>query len=128
MFTLTTAAATQIRRAATDSGAQDMALRIAARPEPDGSMQYGMGFDDAGDSDMKLELEGVAVLIASHCQDLLDDTVLDFVELEPGEFNFIFIDANLAAAAAPESPRGAAGGCGSGACASGGCASKGARP
>ena len=124
MFTLTTAAAIQIRRAATDSGAQDLALRIAARPEPDGSVQYGMGFDDAGDNDMKLELEGIAVLIASHCQDLLDDTVLDFVELEPGEFNFIFMDASLASGA-PESPPGAAGGCGSGACASGGCASKG---
>ena len=81
MFTLTTAAAIQIRRAATDSGAQDLALRIAARPEPDGSVQYGMGFDDAGDNDMKLELEGIAVLIASHCRDLLDDTVLDFVEM-----------------------------------------------
>ena len=127
MFTLTTAAAIQIRRAATDSGAQDLALRIAARPEPDGSVQYGMGFDDAGDNDMKLELEGIAVLIASHCQDLLDDTVLDFVELEPGEFNFIFMDASLAAGA-PESQGSATGGCGSGACASGGCTSKGARP
>ena len=127
MFTLTTAAAIQIRRAATDSGAQDLALRIAARPEPDGSVQYGMGFDDAGDNDMKLELEGIAVLIASHCQDLLDDTVLDFVELEPGEFNFIFMDASFAAGA-PESPGSATAGCGSGACASGGCTSKGARP
>ena len=124
MFTLTTAAATQIQRAAATSGAQDMALRIAARPQADGSVQYGMGFDDAGDNDMKLELEGVAVLIAGHCQDLLDDTVLDFVELDPGEFNFIFMDARLAAAP-PVPASGSAGGCGSGGCASGGCASKG---
>lgn len=120
MFTLTTAAATQIQRAATESGALGMALRIAARPEPDGSVLYGMGFDDAADSDMKLDLEGVAVLIADHCQDLLDDTVLDFVELEPGKFNFIFMDARLAAAAPEPS-----GGCGNGSCASGGCAGKG---
>jgi len=125
MFTLTPAAATQIQRAATESGAQGMALRIAARPEPDGSVHYGMGFDDAADSDMKLDLAGVAVLIADHCQDLLDDTVLDFVELQPGEFNFIFMDARLAAAP-PEPAGGSAGGCGSGGCASGGCAGKGA--
>ncbi len=126
MFTLTSAAARQIQQAATDSGANDMALRIAAKPESDGSVQYGMGFDDATDNDMKLVLEGVAVLIAAQHQDLLDDTVLDFVELEPGEFNFIFVDASVA----PERPAPAtsAGGCGSGGCASGGCASKGARP
>ena len=126
MFTLTSAAARQIQQAATAGGASDMALRVAARPEADGSVQYGMGFDDATDNDMKLVLEGVAVLIAAQHQDLLDDTVLDFVELEPGEFNFIFMDASVA----PERPAPAmsAGGCGSGGCASGGCASKGARP
>lgn len=125
MFTLTSAAARQIQQAATDSGANDMALRIAARPESDGSVQYGMGFDDATDNDMKLVLEGVAVLIAAQHQDLLDDTVLDFVELEPGEFNFIFMDASVA----PERPVPASSaGCGSGGCASGGCAGKGVRP
>lgn len=126
MFTLTSAAARQIQQAATAGGASDMALRVAARPEADGSVQYGMGFDDATDNDMKLVLEGVAVLIAAQHQDLLDDTTLDFVELEPGEFNFIFMDASVA----PERPAPAtsAGGCGSGGCASGGCASKGARP
>ena len=126
MFTLTSAAARQIQQAATAGGASDMALRVAARPEADGSIQYGMGFDDATDNDMKLVLEGVAVLIAAQHQDLLDDTTLDFVELEPGEFNFIFMDASVA----PERPAPAtsAGGCGSGGCASGGCASKGARP
>lgn len=126
MFTLTSAAARQIQQAAMASGTQDMALRIAARPEPDGSVQYGMGFDDAGDNDMKLVLEGVAVLIASQYQELLDDTVLDFVELKPGEFNFIFLDARQAEnATAP--PISTGGGCGGGACGSGGCAGKGAR-
>jgi len=63
-----------------------------------------MGFDDAADDDMKLVLEGVSILIAPAYQELLDDTVLDFVELEPGEFNFIFMDARHAerAQTAPE--------------------------
>lgn len=120
MFTLTSAAARQIQQAASASDAQEMALRVAARVDADGSLQYGMGFDDAKDEDMKLDLDGVAVVIGGESQDLLDDTVLDFVELEPGEFNFIFIDARQAQnTAAPA----AGGGCSSGSC--GGCASQG---
>ena len=124
MFTLTTSAAQQIQQAAASSGAQEMALRIAAKIDPDGSKQYGMGFDDPTEEDMKLDLKGVAVVIAGESQVLLADTVLDYVELNPGEFNFIFIDArDFQDEVEPEpASRGA---CGSGACATGGCASKG---
>lgn len=90
MFTLSSAAARQIRQAASASGAQQMVLRIAAKLDADGSLQYGMGFDDPKEDDMKLELEGVAVVIGGESQELLFDTLLDYVELTPGEFNFIF--------------------------------------
>jgi iron-sulfur cluster assembly protein len=122
MFTLTTSAAQQIQQAAASSGAQEMALRIAAKIDPDGSKQYGMGFDDPTEEDMKLDLKGVAVVIAGESQVLLADTVLDYVELNPGEFNFIFIDARDFQDEVEPVP---SGGCGSGACATGGCASKG---
>ena len=122
MFTLTTSAAQQIQQAAASSGAQEMALRIAAKIDPDGSKQYGMGFDDPTEEDMKLDLKGVAVGIAGESQVLLADTVLDYVELNPGEFNFIFIDAMDFQDEVEPAP---SGGCGSGACATGGCASKG---
>lgn len=122
MFTLTTSAAQQIQQAAASSGAQEMALRIAAKIDPDGSKQYGMGFDDPTEEDMKLDLKGVAVVIAGESQVLLADTVLDYVELNPGEFNFIFINARDFQDEVEPAPSGA---CGSGACATGGCASKG---
>ncbi|MBS1179274.1 MAG: adhesin, partial [Proteobacteria bacterium] len=64
MFTLTRAAAQQIQQAAAASAAQDLALRIAARQAADGSIEYGMGFDEAQDEDLRLLLEGVAVVIA----------------------------------------------------------------
>ena len=99
-----------------------MALRIAAKIDSDGSMQYGMGFDDPKDEDMKLDLDGVAVVIADESQELLTDTVLDYVELNPGEFNFIFIDGSQS----QETPEQASpGGCGSGGCSGGGCGSTG---
>lgn len=123
MFTLTSAAARQIQQAASDSGSEAMALRIAARIDTDGSTQFGMGFDDPTDEDMKLDLEGVAVVIADESQALLGDIVLDYVELEPGEFNFIFMDAPQSQCATEQAPSG--GGCGSGGCGTGGCASKG---
>jgi iron-sulfur cluster assembly protein len=124
MFTLTSAAAQQIQQAAQDSGAQNMALRVAARLDTDGSIDYGMGFDDAGDQDMRLEIEDVAVVISEHHRELLEDTVLDFVELEPGQFNFIFVNQRQDAQDAPVgcAPQG----CGSGGCGGGGCGSKGA--
>lgn len=120
MFTLTRAAAHQVRQAASASGAQAMALRVAARIDPDGSVQYGMGFDDPKDEDMKLDLDGVAVVIAEDFQQVLNDIVLDYVELELGQFNFIFMDTRQLAPAPEPS-----GGCGGGSCGSGGCASKG---
>ena len=120
MFTLTSAAARQIQQTASSSDALEMALRIAAKVDADGSIQYGMGFDDPKDEDMKLDLDGVAVVIADESQELLADTVLDYVELEPGEFNFIFIDGRQSQDA-PEPTSG--GGCSSGGCSSGGCGS-----
>lgn len=117
MFTLTSAAARQVRQAASASGAQEMALRVAAKIDADGSVQYGMGFDDPKDEDMKLDLDGVAVVIAEDYQQVLADIVLDYVEMEPGQFNFIFMDARqIDPAPMP------AGGCGGGSCSSGGCA------
>jgi len=115
MFTLTTSAAQQIQQAAASSGAQEMALRIAAKIDP-------YCFDDPTEEDMKLDLKGVAVVIAGESQVLLADTVLDYVELNPGEFNFIFINARDFQDEVEPAP---SGGCGSGACATGGCASKG---
>jgi iron-sulfur cluster assembly protein len=114
MFTLTPAAATQIRKAAAAGGMADLALRIAACQESDGSIAYGMGFDEAREGEVpSLQIDGVTVLIATPIQPLLQDTLLDFVELSPGEFNFIFMPQ-------PVAPRtdGGCGGCGGGGCAS----------
>lgn len=123
MFTLTSAAARQIQQTASSSGAQEMALRIAAKVDADGAMQYGMGFDDPKEEDMKLDLDGVAVVIANESQVLLVDTVLDYVELNPGEFNFIFIEASQSQCAPVQASSG--GGCSSGGCSGGSCGSSG---
>ncbi|MCK9215170.1 MAG: hypothetical protein M0P52_12095 [Rhodoferax sp.] len=112
MFNPTPAAARPIRQAAQASGAAELALRVAAKKDAAGEMQYGMGFDDPKDEHMKLDQEGVAVVIGGESQELLFDTVLDFVEINPGESNFIFVPTSQPS-------------CGSGLVTTGGCGSKG---
>lgn len=112
MLNLTTAAASQIRRAAAGAGSQDWALRVAARRQSDGTITYGMGFDEPREGDMPLQLQGVNLVIAPPSQPLLEDIVLDFVELEPGRFDFIF---------APEADLADADGKPAKACGNGGC-------
>lgn len=97
MFKLTNRAADQVRRAAQQSGTEGMALRIAGRQLQDGSIDYRMGFDDSGEEDIRFSSEGVEILMAPEDLPLMTEAVLDFVELKPGEHQFIFLnpkDAN----------------------------------
>ena len=91
MFNLTPAAAQQIQQAAQASGAAELALRVAAKKDAAGDMQYGMGFDEQREHDMLIHCEGVAVLVSPGSTSLLKGVTLDFVEFNPGEFQFIFI-------------------------------------
>lgn len=120
MFSITNNAAKQIQQAASASDATQLALRVAAKIDSDGCLQYGMGFDQPTEADIKLDLAGISVVLTPDSHPLLLDTVLDFVELNPGEFNFIFMSADHPAYA-DQAPRAA--GCVSTGCS--GCASGG---
>lgn len=126
MIAVTPGAARQIKVASVQSGAEDLGLRVAAKLGNDGSIQYGMGFDDERDDDQKITSEGIVILVAPMSVAILKDTVLDYVELSPGEFQFVFINPNEVDAASSDQNTGgcSTGGCGSGGCgsSSGGCA------
>jgi iron-sulfur cluster assembly protein len=98
MITITPAAAEKIRLAAAESGAEMPLLRVAVQQLADGTLDYGMGFDQTRPGDAFLEVEGIMVVIAPPSQALIEGTRIDFVEIEPGDFRFIF--------AAPEAPGG----------------------
>jgi len=110
MFKITETAAEQIRRAAESQQEPgedtSLGLRIAAKIDEDGELAYGMGFDEERENDVKVESSGITVLIAPHSHELLAGAMLDFVELNPGEFQFVFFN--------PNEPAPMAGGCGSG--------------
>lgn len=123
MFTVTPTASREILAAAERSDAAGMALRVAARQVADGSIEYGMGFDDVRVDDAPIDFGGVKVLIGLPSQMLLDDIVLDYVEVAPGEHDFVFLQPTAAASAgcgtgAAEQAPASRGGCGSGGCGS----------
>jgi len=92
MFKVTQAAAAQVQVAAQQGGMDGLALRIAAEKRSDGSIDYRMGFDEARDDDIELASEGVKIVMAPEYVPLLDAAMLDFVELDEGDFQFIFIN------------------------------------
>lgn len=109
-FQMTTAAAQEILAAAQRSGADGLALRVAAKSTPDG-LAYGMGFDEAAPDDEVVVFDGLAVVIAPPSHDALANTVLDFVALDGGTMDFVFIEAAAGCDTDSAKPSGCGGGC-----------------
>ena len=94
MIKVTPEAAKQIQISAQQGKAEATPLRIAATKNQDGSFHYGMGFDDSKENDIEVKTEGINVIISPESAELLKNTTLDFVELEPGKSQFIFMNPN----------------------------------
>ncbi|MEW6687636.1 MAG: iron-sulfur cluster assembly accessory protein [Pseudomonadota bacterium] len=92
-ITVTPQAAAQIARSAEQSGAGG-GLRLAARLDAKGVIEYGMGFDEKAEGDTQFESAGVRLLVSPGSVELLAGATLDYVELNPGEWRFIFINPN----------------------------------
>jgi iron-sulfur cluster assembly protein len=102
MFQVTAAAAEQVLNAAKQGGTEGLALRLAASQKPDGSIDYRMGFDEASEEDIRMSSEGVDIVMAPEHVPLLDSATMDFVEIEPGQFHFIFLNPKDANYSPPE--------------------------
>lgn len=94
MINITPSAAKQIIQSAKQGNTEGLALRVAATRNEDNSIHYGMGFDKEKDNDIKVKSDGIEVIVSPVSADLLKDTTLDFVELEPGKHQFIFMNPN----------------------------------
>ena len=116
MFQVSTAAANEILAAAERSDATGMALRVAARQLDDGSIEFGMGFDDEREEDMPVQFGDLTVLVGAPSRPLLEHTQLDYVEIEPGRSGFVFVPVDQPTAGCAKSS--AASACGGGSCGS----------
>ena len=95
MISLTTPAIEQMRRSAADSGMQDLPLRVAIQQQEDGSFHYAMGFDEQRlPGDEFFNFDGIDVVVATSSRKLAEGLTIDYVELEPGKFEFIFMNPN----------------------------------
>ncbi len=114
MINLTKEAADMIRQAAENSDAQGLGLRLAAKVNDAGMMEFGMGFDQERENDAVHESWGITLLVSKHSAPYLQDVTLDYTEVAPGQQSFVFMKPGA------EEPSGGGGGCGSGGCGSGG--------
>lgn len=91
---LTDSAATKVREqlpSESDGGA----LRLAAKRLENGDFHYAMGFDDERrEGDRREEVRGVPVVVGQESLPLVRGLTVDFVELEPGQARFIFLNPN----------------------------------
>lgn len=121
MISLTKNAAAQIAQAAQQSGTENLGLRIAARVNDAGMLEFGMGFDEERTNDAIVESYGVTLLVHPSSAEYLNGVTIDFAEVEPGESRFVFMMPNQGGGCG--TGEGSGGGCGSGGCGSGGCGS-----
>ncbi len=103
MIKISPKAAEQIRNAAQQAGVTDVVLRVAAKINPDGKYEYGFGFDDRSPSDLFVECEGVKIVLSPQTGELVEDALIDFAEIEPGKFEFVFFNPNDPDHKAPKS-------------------------
>lgn len=93
MITVSKSAAAQISFSAQQSGISNAVMRIAIRKLEDGSFHYALGFDDAfSEHDIQFKSEGIDLVVSPESLDLGRELVIDYVELDSGEKNFIFIN------------------------------------
>ena len=94
MITVTQRAADHIRTSVEQDAEQELFLRLAAKTNDDGSIEYGLGLDELRDDDEKIDSSGITVIVAKESQGLLQGCALDFVKIENGQPQFIFMNPN----------------------------------
>lgn len=93
MISLSATALEQMKRSSADM--DSLPVRIAIKEQDDGSFHYAMGFDEQrlpGDS--FLNFDGVNLVVSEGSKELAEGMTIDFVELEAGKAEFIFLNPN----------------------------------
>lgn len=94
MIKLTATAAKQIKHSAKESSLDGLPLRLACTRLEDGTFHYGMGFDDVKEDDITYTSEGVDLIVSVTANEFLNGMTVDYVELEEGKPQFIFMNPN----------------------------------
>ncbi len=88
---ISAAAAEQIKVGLANLDDGDLMLRLAVRRLDSGELDYAIGFDEPREQDERLTTaSGITLLVSPPSLPVAAGTVIDFVEIEPGDMRFIF--------------------------------------
>ena len=92
---VTDAAARQVDLAIKPQEKKVVSLRLAVMRKADGSFHYAMGLDDQNyEDDLKLQSNGINIVVNSAMLSMLRNMTIDYAELEKGQYHFIFLNPN----------------------------------
>jgi iron-sulfur cluster assembly accessory protein len=95
MIKLTQQAAEQIIASAEQGKTEGIPLRLAIKEQDDGSFHYAMGFDEQRlPGDVFVNIEKISLVVSAISKELAEGMTIDYVELEPGKSEFIFLNPN----------------------------------
>ncbi len=95
MIKLSSEAAKQILISAEHNNMPLVPLRIAIKKQDDGSFHYAMGFDEQRlPGDVFVNIDKINMVVSEKSKDLAEGMTIDYVELEPGKLEFIFLNPN----------------------------------
>ena len=83
----------------------ELGLRVAIKEASDGGYDYGIGFDEKRENDIVVSVgrgmidegstsESINIFINEELRDYLEDSTLDYVEMDSGEMNLIVLNPN----------------------------------
>jgi iron-sulfur cluster assembly protein len=94
MITVSQKAAEKVLESMAQTNETGLSLRLAVKRMSDGSFDYAMGFDQPDQHDSQVSSNGVSVIVAPTSTEFLRGATLDYVELEEGDYRFIFMNPN----------------------------------
>ncbi len=95
MIKLSSEAAKQILISAEQNNMPSVPLRIAIKKQDDGSFHYAMGFDEQRlPGDVFVNIDKINMVISEKSKNLAEGMTIDYVELEPGKLEFVFLNPN----------------------------------
>ena len=102
IFEISDSAAEQIKKSSESSKSSEWPLRIAVNVDSNGKFNYRMGFDNSKEEDLRLKVNGIEIIISPDCMIHLKNCKLDYVKLEEGKNEFIFLNPNDPAFSPPD--------------------------
>ena len=94
IFEISDAASKQILSSSETTDSKDWPLRIAVSVDANGKYNYLMGFDQSKEEDLRLKINKVEIVIAPDSMINLKNCKLDYVEIDKGTYEFIFLNPN----------------------------------